>query len=174
MIRGVRAIKIAELEVDKIFLDVFMGLTKTMAKIELKSCDLPVIEDEYINIIVHITGAFSGIIVCTLEKELRNAICDKMAYGVEGIPRELLIQEYMNVICGNSISMINTKLKKTSRLSVPKVTSEEDVRGEIEKPYDKKVNISFLAEYGKLAVDIYYMMDSGVSKTPTKDTIRKE
>lgn len=163
-----RTIKIAELEVDKLFLDVFMGLTKTMAKIKLECCQPLVWEErEYTNIIVHTTGVFSGIIICKLEKSLRNAICYKMAYGMEGLPKEMLIQEYMNVICGNSISMINMKLKKPSRLSIPQIKKGEEFM--IAKEYNKKVNLNFSSEYGKMAVDIYYITDSYA-----KDTIRKE
>lgn len=153
-------IKITDIGVEKIFLDAFIGLTQTIAKIKLKYCAPFVWEkQDYIYLMVQTTGAFCGIVICTMEKSLGDSICEKMALGIAGLGKEVLLQEYMNVVSGNGISMINTKLKKASRLTIPSVMSQEEFKVEID-PEMKKEEIYLSSEYGFMCVEIYYNIET--------------
>lgn len=153
-------IKITDIGVEKIFLDAFIGLTQTIAKIKLEYC-APFVwkKQDCIHLMVQTTGAFYGVVICTMDKKLGNSICEKMAFGIAGLGKEVLLQEYMNVVSGNGVSMINTKLKKASRLTVPSVMSQEEFKVEI-NPEMKREEIYLSSEYGFMCVEVYYNVET--------------
>lgn len=132
--------------VGEIFSAAFTDLTKRLAGLELRNQE--VVEGEKITIdgielmkmgqkdfssqnkhvITILTkGQFQSMITIWLDQELSEEIIYHMNYDQPVAPEEkmLYIKEYMNIVCGHGLSVINGILGSASRLSIPCMTSQE-------------------------------------------------
>lgn len=116
-----------EINVEKIFGDSLVQVTKQIAGLELQLQEQAEREQTGYMGIIHTKGRFGAAIQFLWTKELYEYIVSQMTAG-EQLPEEeqlLYMNEYMNITCGHALSVINNELgKPSSRLSVPEIHKE--------------------------------------------------
>lgn len=150
-----------QLDVRAIFRDVFIKLTKHMGNMNLLETGEPITKekDRYI-VFVNTKGVFLARIICILDKKLGQDILTNMVHGRKLLPeeQELYLKEYVNIICGNALTQINSQKKAASRLTVPAFSEEESL---LEKEMEmQNESIVFQGNSGCIEVRISYVMES--------------
>lgn len=111
-----------QIHVDELFNRELVSLTKALAGIELIQAGQEnwgnrdtLVETIYTN------GDFNSFILVEMEQELFEYIVSMMHGGSPPDEEEkpLYMNEYINIICGRAISVINNERGHKSRLSVP-------------------------------------------------------
>ncbi|MEG2441256.1 MAG: chemotaxis protein CheX [Acetivibrio sp.] len=144
-----------DIDIEKIFRQIFVELTKKMISIEM--IPLPWIEEtskqEYCFLICT-EGAFTSSIQFQIETGLYEKIA-KTIYKKRQMTEEekkLYVTEYLNIICGRILSEINNTMKKRSKLSVPMRIKEKNESEECEQ----RIQLSYHCSYGKIDISVYF------------------
>lgn len=110
------------IQIDEVFDRVLVSMTKVLTGLEINNTERE--EREVKNAFVetiHTSGNFDAFISCEVEPELYEYIIFAMHGGSSPCEEEkpLYMNEFMNIICGRSVSIINNSTGYASRLSVP-------------------------------------------------------
>lgn len=106
-------------------------------------------------VLIFTKGYWESSIYCVFSHSLYEKIISEM-YGGEMPPedeRSLYIKEFVNILCGRAISMINNLLKESSRLSIP-FYGEEIPSDEQRLP--EEIQLCYKTEYGDMYFEICY------------------
>ncbi len=111
-----------KIQINEVFDKEVVSLTKSLTGIHLKQVPASGWKGrEIIMESIHTKGNFDALIVCQIEQKLFEDIILRMNGGSLPPEREiaLYINEYMNIICGRAVSVINNLTGNASRLSLP-------------------------------------------------------
>ncbi|MFW5645849.1 MAG: response regulator [Acetivibrio ethanolgignens] len=150
-------IGVENVDVVAVYEDAFTVLTKKVASIHLKEVSVKEadLQDKY-TFMVYTTGAFESSIECRIENPLFEQLARGLNKGQElsEDTKMLYVIEYLNIICGRALSVINGALKSASRLTVPKYLD----RAEADQPgsYLHENWIGFITEYGNMQIGLKY------------------
>lgn len=154
--------KSLDIDVGKIFKQMFIELTSRMTCVELEETGRKRQEvEEETCIMILSRGRFESYIVISMSHELFEGIILGMNHGkpLEPEEKELYIKEYINIICGHGLSYINGRLGSASRLSVPYLGQNETEA--VRRPdTDQRENFSLNSVYGAMNITINYKLHS--------------
>ena len=148
------------IQIEDVFDSVLVSMTKALTGMEL----VRVMPEEWTekNTLIEtiITyGKFDSCMWFEVGMDLYEQIISAMNGGIPPEEEEKLLymNEYVNIVCGRAISVINNKMGKASRLSVPKFQKsigEETVR----KPGEEKKELVYRTEKGFLHFVVLYTL----------------
>lgn len=108
---------------------------------------------------IHTRGNFEAYIICEMEPGLLEAILSGMYGGSLPPPEEevLYLNEYVNIICGRAVSIVNNATGNSSRLSVPFSYTPEDETQETSNKTEKHI-LSYQTSQGSMCIRIFYTL----------------
>ncbi len=146
------------IQVEEVFDRVWVNITKALTGLEMKSVaqDHWKAENTLVETI-YTSGNFDAYILCELDLELYEYIISAMYGG--GMPPEeeriLYLNEYINIICGRAVSVINNATGYASRLSVPTFYKSIKDFNETESKAERKT-LLYETEKGFMRIVINY------------------
>lgn len=145
-----------EMKVGKIFDDAFISISKKLISLDLRRKKEEIISVKCMEF-VKTKGKFNSTIICGFSSDIFDAIIIGMNDGK--MPSEdekvLYINEYVNIICGRTLSEINNRLGRTSRLTVPMMCSDKESIDIDDSEMENEV-LFYETEFGNIEVCIYY------------------
>lgn len=111
--------------------------------------------DNCVYVLIFTKGYWESSIYCAFSYPLYEKIITEM-YGGELPPedeRSLYIKEFVNILCGRAISMINDLLQESSRLSIP--FCDEEIPKD-EQQLSEKAQLCYKTDYGDMYFEICY------------------
>ena len=145
-----------EMKVGKIFDDAFISISKKLISLDLRRKKEEIISVKCMEF-VKTKGKFNSTIICGFSSDIFDAIIIGMNDGK--MPSEdekvLYINEYVNIICGRALSVINNRLGRTSRLTVPMMCSDKESIDIDDSEMENEV-LFYETEFGNIEVCIYY------------------
>lgn len=146
-----------QLDVPHICVVSLVSATKKVVGFSLEYCaeEIKFQPAQYIQI--QSKGAFRSVMCFRLEQSFESAVLEKMLGGREPTPeiRDLYLGEYVNILSGHALTMINEAVGQSSRLTVPIVDDQQQVE-DISYPNDFVVY--FTSEYGNMELSMSYEM----------------
>lgn len=134
--------------------NILISLTEQLTGIRFRIMDFKPIEKNFVIFLVHTHGYFESDVYFYIEDTLRDKLVKELGKG--WIPNDeediLCITEYLNVVCGRGISEVNNTLKEHSRITVPILLKEIDIKSQ----YEKKITVSCDSLYGRMNIVTYY------------------
>lgn len=121
-----------------------------MAKLQLEKCD-SALEPGGHAFTVSTSGAYQLTLSIWMGFSLMRIIADQMSHGgAEGDEDVVMYnQEFVNILCGNIISQINRRFKRSARFGIPSFNKREDA------PYkEAKINSVWRAGEDHLGVTV--------------------
>lgn len=146
------------IQIDEVFDHVLVSLTKALAGIELKQTEPESWEEKDILVeTIYTNGNFDSFILFEIEPELFEYIVSMMHGGDPPDEEEkpLYMNEYINIICGRAVSVINNKMGNTSRLSVPTFHGVSLGTGGEQHGAEQRI-LLYKTEKGFMRIVIYY------------------
>lgn len=146
------------IQVEEVFDRVWVAVTKKLTGLDIIQTDSNGWSSKNTLVeTIFTSGKFDAYIICEIDMELYEYIISSM-YG-EGLPSEeekiLYLNEYINIICGRAVSVINNATGYASRLSVPVFyKSIEDFRGM--EPKGEQKTLLYKTEKGFMRIVINY------------------
>lgn len=146
------------IQIEKVFDQVLVSLTRVLAGVELTHAE-PVSWGKKDTLVetIYTNGNFDSFILLEMESELFEYIVAMMNGGDPPGEEEktLYMNEYINIICGRAISMINNELGNTSRLSVPTFHGAS-LKTSGEQQGKEQTVLFYGTEKGYMKLRIYY------------------
>lgn len=138
-----------------IFQKAFTEVTGKLTRISLRGKDDWMVLEYEDRVIIFVSGFLEAGIVCSFAPELFHAIVKAMYGGELPIEEEriLYLKEYMNIVCGRAVSMLNNEIGIPSRLSIPYYREEAPKREEV---WPEKIWLYYETDYGDMQVLIDY------------------
>lgn len=149
------------LNITSLFDKVLTGVTCVLTNISLKRIELPGkrFPNGGYRISVHTMGNFDAYFVCEIDRLLYEDIIAGMHGGTSPRQEEKMLYmfEYMNIICGRVVSIVNNMTGNASKLSVPVSRSDKEDRSRIQ---GKEIGqpLYYRAETGYMQIEIYYTL----------------
>lgn len=146
------------IQIDEVFDHVLVSITKTLADLDMVKvrpdgwkAENALVETIYTN------GSFDAYILCEIEPELFEYIVSTMHGGSPPCKEEkpLYMNEYINIICGRAVSIINNVTGYASRLSVPTFHGSAEDIDNIQTKAEQKV-LLYGTEKGFMRIVINY------------------
>lgn len=134
--------------------NILISLTEQLTGIRFRIMDFKPIKKSYVLFLVHTHGYFESDVYFYIEENLRDKLIEELGNGWVSNTEEafLCITEYLNVICGRGISEVNNTLKEHSRITVPTLLKDTNVKSQ----YEKKITVSCDSLYGRMNIITYY------------------
>lgn len=147
-----------QIDVDEVFNRELVSLTKALAGIELiQTGEESWEKGDTLVETIYTNGDFNSFILLEMESELFEYIVSMMHGGSPPAEEEkpLYMNEYINIICGRAISVINNERGNTSRLSVPTFHGKS-MEEEYEEVGTEQRILLYKTEKGFMKFVIYY------------------
>ncbi len=149
---------VESVQVDEVFDRVWVTFTKVLTGLEInRTTESNWKGKNTLMETIYTSGNFDAYIMCEMDLELYEYIISKMYGGC--IPPEeeriLYLNEYINIICGRAVSVINNATGYASRLSVPTFYPCGEDFCETESKAEKKTLI-YETEKGFMRIVINY------------------
>ncbi len=146
------------IQVEEVFDRVWVTITKALTGLDIKKSSRKDWNGENTLVeTIYTSGNFDAYILCEMDLELYEHIISAM-YGGCTPPEEeriLYLNEYINIICGRAVSVINNATGYASRLSVPMFYHSVDEFDEIETRAEKRT-LLYETEKGFMRIVIHY------------------
>lgn len=136
-----------------VFQKAFTEVTLMLTKIPLQGTVNGTVDECKEQIMLFTSGFIEAEIVCLFATELCQAIVKAMHGGTMPVEQEriLYLKEYMNIVCGRAVSVLNNEMGKSSRLSVPYYQEEAPKRYEDHK---QEIRFYYETDFGAMQVRI--------------------
>lgn len=131
-----------------------VSATEKVVGVSLKYCSEKVEFQSARYIQIQSKGAFRSVMCFRLEQSFESAVLKKMLDGKEATPEveKLYLGEYVNILSGHALTMINEAVGKSSRLTVPLVDGQQ----EKDSSYPNAFVVYFTSEYGNMELSMSY------------------
>lgn len=139
----------------EIFQRAFTEVTMKLTEISLQGGNGNIPAECQVRLMLCITGFIEAEIVCVFASRLYQAIVKAMHGGTLPVEEEciLYLKEYVNIVCGRAVTVLNNKIGMSSRLSVPYDWEEAPERG---KAWQETIQLYFETAYGDMQIMVDY------------------
>ncbi len=139
----------------EIFQKAFTEVTMKLTKISLQGRDGSIPADCKEQMMLCVTGFIEAEIVCVFAAGLCQAIVRAMYGGALPVEEEriLYLKEYVNIVCGRAVTVLNNEIGMSSRLSVPYYREEAPKRN---KKRQETIKLYFGTDYGDMQIMVDY------------------
>lgn len=149
---------IEDVQIEEIFDRVIVAIAGLIADLELvKVEDDHMITGDTVIETLYTTGNFDAFIMCRIEPQLYEYIVKKMHGDVSPARQDkpLYLNEFMNMICGRAVSIINNITGNASRLSVPTFYMPGE-HPDVTHPAEAVRRLSYQSKEGNIDLEIHY------------------
>lgn len=137
----------------EVFQKAFTEITMKLTKIPLKGSDKESCDDCKEQMILFINGYIDAEIVCFFATELYQAIVKAMHGGTLPVEEDriLYLKEYVNIVCGRALSVLNNEIGTPSRLSVPYYRDEAPMYRKVRQ---QEIRFFYETDFGAMQVRV--------------------
>lgn len=144
--------------IEDVFDNVLISVTRCLADLSVHRIREFQRQPSYdCRITLYTKGNFEAYIIWEMESELVQTIIRQMhGDGMPPLGEEMIyIKEYINIICGRVVSIINNITGNASRLSVPLLCSGHETQMPLCLEKQKEI-FCYQSEHGAMQIKIYY------------------
>lgn len=144
-----------DLDIPSMLVSGFSSATEQMVGFPLICCDEKIDVKEAKHVQIQSRGGFRSVMRFHMEHSFMKAVLQGMLCKDEQDPyiRDLYVGEYINVLSGHVLTLINNAVGETSRLTVPTIGTEKMLEG---IQYEHNFEVSFTSKYGKMQLEMSY------------------